>query len=667
MGSSDYVRHTVELPRPTKRIISICTDAVMMPLALWAALSLKAGAFAFYLTDWAAYVAVVAVSIPIFVRLGLYRAVIRFLGHQAVFAVAFAVALSGGLLGILGMVFDIRALSWSAVAIYSCLALLYVAGSRFVVRYYLLTRYIQPTVARVAIYGAGDAGARLSTVLSTTRAFDPLVFIDDNKSLHGRMVNGIKVFAPEQLPTLIKDRNIDRVLLALPSLSRRRRLEILSALEPLGVHVQTVPEFEQLVTGDATVGDIREVDVCDLLGRDSVPPKAGLFDACIRDRVVMVTGAGGSIGSELCRQIIGLGPKRLVLFEMSELALYNIERELRMTAEQSSLRVELVGLIGNGHHKVRMREIFLAYRVQTVYHAAAYKHVPIVEQNVIEGIYNNVIAAWHTAEAAHETEVETFVLVSTDKAVNPTNVMGATKRFAEIVLQGLHHRGTKTRFCMVRFGNVLASSGSVVPLFNEQIKAGGPVTVTHPEVIRYFMTIPEAAQLVIQAGSMADGGDVFVLDMGKPVRICDLARRMIHLMGLTVRDDHHPDGDIEIAYTGLRPAEKLYEELLIGNNVTGTQHPMILRAIEHFLPWERVQTMLDELVASMGRFECQRSLQLLSEVVVEYKPAPESHDLVLARQAVAPLDNRKVTSLKVRRVVRNTGPTSTGPTDTARP
>ena len=379
------------------------------------------------------------------------------------------------------------------------------------------------------------------------------MFIDDNRSLHGRMVNGIKVYPPEDLATLIKDRNIDRVLLALPSLTRRRRREILSSLEPLGVHVQTVPEFEQLVTGQANVEDIREVDVCDLLGRDSVPPKAGLFEACIRDHVVMVTGAGGSIGSELCRQIIGLGPKRLVLFEMSELALYNIERELRTFAEQNSLHVELVGLIGNGYHKQRMREIFLAYRVETVYHAAAYKHVPIVEQNVIDGIYNNVIATWNTAEAAHETEVETFVLVSTDKAVNPTNVMGATKRFSEMVLQALHRRGTKTRFCMVRFGNVLASSGSVVPLFNEQIKAGGPVTVTHPEVIRYFMTIPEAAQLVIQAGSMAEGGEVFVLDMGKPVRICDLARRMIHLMGMTVRDEQHPDGDIEIAYTGLRP------------------------------------------------------------------------------------------------------------------
>ena len=669
--SASYISRTIELPRPAKRIISISADVLMMPAALWAAMSLKAGypllSLEHWLTDWQAYVAVVAVSIPAFVRLGLYRAVIRYLGHQAVFAVAFAVALSGLVLGILGMVFGLRALSWSVVVIYSCLALLYVAGSRFVVRYYLLTRHIQPTVARVAIYGAGEAGARLSTMLSTTRAFDPLVFIDDNRSLRGRMVNGIKVHPPEDLATLIKDRNIDRVLLALPSLTRRRRREILSSLEPLGVHVQTVPEFEQLVTGKANVEDIREVDVCDLLGRDSVPPKAGLFEACIRDHVVMVTGAGGSIGAELCRQIIGLVPKRLVLFEMSELALYNIERELRMFAEQNSLHVELVGLIGNGYYKQRMREIFLAYRVETVYHAAAYKHVPIVEQNVIDGIYNNVIATWNTAEAAHETEVETFVLVSTDKAVNPTNVMGATKRFSEMVLQALHRRGTKTRFCMVRFGNVLASSGSVVPLFNEQIKAGGPVTVTHPEVIRYFMTIPEAAQLVIQAGSMAEGGEVFVLDMGKPVRICDLARRMVHLMGMTVRDEQHPDGDIEIAYTGLRPAEKLYEELLIGNNVTGTQHPMILRAIEHSLPWERIQGMLDEILAAMSRFDCPRALQLLSEVVVEYKPAPESHDLVWARQAALPADDRKVTSLKVRRVVRNTGPSTTGPTDTARP
>jgi FlaA1/EpsC-like NDP-sugar epimerase len=657
--SDDFVRRTVDLPRPTKRVISILADAAMMPLALWAAASLRAGAPTFSVTDWPAYLAVIVICLPIFIRLGLYRAVIRFLGHKAVFAVAFAITLSGIVVGIVGFALQIPLLSPSVVTIYSCLSLLYVAGSRFVVRYYLLTRYVQPTVARVAIYGAGDAGARLSTALSTTRAFDPLVFVDDKKSLHGRMVNGIKVFPPEQLPALIKHHNIDRILLALPSLTRRRRREILSQLEPLGVHVQTVPEFEQLVTGNATVGDIREVDVCDLLGRDSVPPKAGLFDACIRDRVVMVTGAGGSIGSELCRQIIGLAPKRLVLFEMSELALYNIHRELRTYADQHALTVDLVGLIGNAHHKFRLRDILQAYRVQTVYHAAAYKHVPIVEQNVIEGIHNNVIATWYAAEAAHETDVETFVLVSTDKAVNPTNVMGATKRFAEIVLQGLHRRGSKTRFCMVRFGNVLASSGSVVPLFNEQIKAGGPVTVTHPEVIRYFMTIPEAAQLVIQAGSMAEGGDVFVLDMGKPVRIGDLARRMINLMGLTVRDEQHPEGDIEISYTGLRPAEKLYEELLIGNNVAGTQHPMILRAIEHSLPWERVQDLLEEILVAMSRFDCHRALHLLGEVVAEYKPAPESHDLVWARQTAMTTDDRKVTNLKPRRIVRNTGPTDT--------
>ena len=657
--TDDLARQTVEMPGPLKRLIAFGADSVMMPLALWAAISLKAGYPTFSLSDWPGYAAVIAISIPIFVRMGLYRAVIRFLGHKAIFAVAFAVLLSGVLLGILGLILKVKALSFSVVTIYSCLTLLYVAGSRFVVRYYLLTRYIQPTVARVAIYGAGDAGARLYNALSTTRAFDPLVFIDDKKSLHGRMVNGTKVYPPEDLPTLIKDRHIDRILLALPSLTRRRRREILSSLEPLGVHVQTVPEFEQLVTGNATVGDIREVDVCDLLGRDSVPPKAALFDACIRDRVVMVTGAGGSIGSELCRQIIGLGPKRLVLFEMSELALYNIQRELRTYADQHALSVDLVGLIGNAHHKYRLRDILQAYRVQTVYHAAAYKHVPIVEQNVIEGIHNNVIATWYAAEAAHETDVDTFVLVSTDKAVNPTNVMGATKRFAEIVLQGLHRRGSKTRFCMVRFGNVLASSGSVVPLFNEQIKAGGPVTVTHPEVIRYFMTIPEAAQLVIQAGSMAEGGDVFVLDMGKPVRIGDLARRMVHLMGLTVRDEQHPEGDIEIAYTGLRPAEKLYEELLIGNNVTGTEHPMILRAIEHSLPWERVQSLLEEILVAMSRFDCHRALHLLGEVVEEYKPAPESHDLVWARQTAISADDRKVTSLKPRRIVRNTGPTDT--------
>lgn len=657
--ASSYARRIVEMPRPIKRLITVSADCFMLVLALWAAIALRSDISSVNVSDWRPFIAVLMVSIPIFARCGLYRAVIRFLGHRAVFAVSIAVFFSAVILGILGQWAQIPGLSLRVVIIYSSLALIYVAGSRVLVRYYLLTRYIQPTLSRVAIYGAGDAGARLSASLMTTRAFDPVAFIDDNRAMHGISVNGIRVHSPDKLSQLINELDIDRVLLALPSESRRRRREILTALEPLKLHVQTVPEIEQLVSGNANVSDLREIDVGDLLGRDAVPPNAALLEACIRDRVVMVTGAGGSIGSELCRQIIQQKPVRLLLFEMSELALYNIERELRTMVVQRGLRVDLVPLVGNAHHKYRLRDILQAYRVQTVYHAAAYKHVPIVEQNVIEGIHNNVVATWYAAEAALEAEVDTFVLISTDKAVNPTNVMGATKRLAEIVLQGLQQRRGKTRFCMVRFGNVLASSGSVVPLFYEQIQGGGPITVTHPDVIRYFMTIPEAAQLVIQAGSMAKGGDVFVLDMGKPVRIDDLARRMVHLMGMSVRDEKNLDGDIEISYTGLRPAEKLFEELLIGNNVTGTEHPMILRAIEHGLSWERVSALLDNLLTAMSRFDCQRALDLLKQSVVEYVPAPEMHDLVWSRQSEILAEQRKVTDLQTRRLTRKLPPSET--------
>jgi FlaA1/EpsC-like NDP-sugar epimerase len=365
----------------------------------------------------------------------------------------------------------------------------------------------------------------------------------------------------------------------------------------------------------------------------------------------MVTGAGGSIGSELCRQILRVAPTRLVLFEMSELALYNIERELQEFTIGEQLDVEIIPLLGNANDSERVREVLLAYGVQTIYHAAAYKHVPIVEHNVIRGIHNNVVCTWNTAQAALETGVETFVLISTDKAVNPTNVMGATKRLAELVLQGLQERTTTTRFCMVRFGNVLGSSGSVVPLFQEQIRRGGPVTVTHPQVIRYFMTIPEAAQLVIQAGSMAKGGDVFVLDMGRPVRIDDLARRMINLMGLSVREPSNPDGDIEITYTGLRSAEKLFEELLIGNNITKTDHPMIMRAMEHSIPWVRMQQILDALTSALQSSDCIRSLAILRDSVAEYRPLDDIRDYVWTRNAMAipAVSDNKVADLASKR------------------
>ena len=627
------------LPRETKRLIMATADAVAIPTALWAALALKFDRLDPALERTLAYfVVAVASALLFFSALGLYRAVIRFMGPKAMLTVVAGVSLSVLVLAAFDRFVASQQIPLSAFGIYWALALLYVGGSRFVARYLL---FLHPgtngkPVARVAIYGAGDAGARVSSVLRGGPDFEPVAFIDDKKSLQGSNINGIRVYGSDSLQELVRQRKIDRILLALPSVSRRRRREILTQLEPLGVHVQSLPNLSDLISGRAQINELRDVDVSDLLGRDPVPPKPRLFGSCIRGKCVLVTGAGGSIGSELCRQIIRLSPSRLVLFEMSELALYNVERELEEVAGHEKLSVEIVPLLGNAHHRHRVREVLAAFGVQTVYHAAAYKHVPIVEYNVVEGIHNNVISTWYTAEAALETGVETFVLISTDKAVNPANVMGATKRLAELVLQALQERTTQTRFCMVRFGNVLASSGSVVPLFQEQIRRGGPVTVTHRDVIRYFMTIPEAAQLVLQAGSMAKGGDVFVLDMGRPVRIDDLARRLVNLMGLTVRDANNPDGDIEIEYTGLRTAEKLFEELLIGSNVTGTDHPMILRAIEHRLSWPKMEQILNDLLVALASFDCHSALELLTLAVAEYQADTEIRDYVWTRKAVLP-------------------------------
>jgi FlaA1/EpsC-like NDP-sugar epimerase len=579
------------------------------------------------------------------------------MGPKAMGTVIAGVSLSVLVLAFYDRFLASRQVPLSAFGIYWALALPWVGGSRVVARYLFLRRSgAKGTMARLAIYGAGDAGARVCAALLGGPDFQPVAFIDDKETLQGNNINGIRVYGSAALPELVRQRKIDRILLAMPSASRRRRREILTQLEPLGVHVQLLPDLSDLITGRAQISELCDVDVSDLLGRDPVPPKPKLFSSCIRGKCVLVTGAGGSIGSELCRQIIRLQPTRLVLFEMSEFALYNIQRELEQIAAQELFNVEIVPLLGNAHHRHRVREVLAAFNVQTVYHAAAYKHVPIVEHNVVEGVHNNVISTWYTAEAALETGVETFVLISTDKAVNPANVMGATKRLAELVLQALQERTTQTRFCMVRFGNVLASSGSVVPLFQEQIRRGGPVTVTHPEVIRYFMTIPEAAQLVIQAGSMAKGGDVFVLEMGRPVRIDDLARRLVNLMGLTVRDANSPDGDIEIEYTGLRTAEKLFEELLIGTNVTGTDHPMIMRAMEHHLTWPRMEQILNELLVALASFDCHRALGLLTEAVAEYQADTEIRDHVWTRKAVLPnAPGAKVADFAAKRRLQEAG------------
>ena len=618
------------LPRNQKRGLMIAADVVAIPAALWSAITLRFGSVHHDIDGVALlYVAALFAAIPVFIRMGLYRAIVRYIGPRAMVTVLLGVTASAALLTIANVGLIRRPVPFEAFVIYWALAVIYVASTRFVVRQMI---HVRPAGReQVVIYGAGATGAQLAAALRTSDNYEPIAFVDDNPALQRSIVGGLEVFPPERLAQMRRDEDVSVVLLAMPNASRRRRRDILELLEPTGFHVKSVPEISELLTGVARIEEVREIDAKDLLGRDPVPPNPALFDACVRGRVVLVTGAGGSIGSELCRQIIALGPKRLVLLEMSELALYNIERELLATIRQEKLGVEVIGLLGNAHHKARMREILLAYGVQTVYHAAAYKHVPIVEQNMVEGIHNNVFATWYTAEAALECRVEAFVLVSTDKAVNPTNVMGATKRMAEIVLQGLQQRSLHTRFSMVRFGNVLESSGSVVPLFREQIRRGGPVTVTHPDVTRYFMTIPEASQLVIQAGSMGKGGDVFVLDMGKPIRIADLARRMVQLAGLSVRDEQHPDGDVEIQYTGLRPAEKLFEELLIGKNVTGTDHPRILRAIEHSLPWDDVRVLLDELLTSMDRFDCAGAREILLRGVREYAPAEKIQDSVWLR------------------------------------
>lgn len=619
------------LPRPVKRTVMLVADVVIINVALWFAFTLKFDS----LTDglernpWL-YAGTTLASVVAFWILGLYRSVVRYLEPRALTTVVAGVGFSATVLFLLGETIAWRPFPSSIVGIYFLVALTWVGSSRYIARWILLQpgRESEP----VAIYGAGEAGIRLASALRVGRGLAVVGFLDDKKSLQGSLIGGRPVWPSEQLPKLAENLGIKRVLIAVPSASRRRRAEIIRKVERVGVRVQTIPDLADIASGRSRVEELREIDVADLLGRDPVPPVEGLLDACIRGKAVMVTGAGGSIGAELCRQILRLGPTKLLLFELSEFALYNVERELRSVIEQEGLDVEIVALLGSTHHKARVRETMLAGGIQTVYHAAAYKHVPLVEQNVIEGIHNNVIGTWYTAEAALECNVESFVLISTDKAVNPTNVMGATKRLSELVLQGLSQRGGRTKFSMVRFGNVLESSGSVVPLFREQIRNGGPVTVTHHDVIRYFMTIPEASQLVLQAGAMAEGGDVFVLDMGKPVRIHDLARRMVSLSGLTIRDESNPEGDIEIQITGLRPAEKLYEELLIGTNVTGTGHPRILRAIEHSLPWEQVRELLHMLLGALAQLDAGMARELLLLGVREYQPSGGLIDHVWSRR-----------------------------------
>lgn len=654
------------LPRRQKRLIQVGTDIILTWSALWAAFIVRLGvediANPLFQHQWL-FLAAPIVAIPMFTKFGLYRAVMRYFGNDALIAIIKAVSLSSLVLGVIVYWYGNHqnVVPRSIIFNYWWLSLILIGGLRLAMRQFFLGDWFtggqqipftnrENLLPRVAIYGAGAAGNQLVAALRVGRVMRPVAFIDDDPDISDRVISGLQVYKPKHIQRMIEVTGAQEILLAIPSSNRVRRREILGFLEGVPVHVRSIPGFMDLASGRVKVDDIQEVDVADLLGRDSVPSQSELLERCITNQVVLVTGAGGSIGSEICRQILALRPEKLLLFEHSEFNLYSILTELEQRIARESIPVTLLPILGSVRNELKLLEVMKGWKVDTVYHAAAYKHVPMVEHNISEGLLNNAFGTLYAAQAAIQSGVANFVLISTDKAVRPTNVMGSTKRIAELVLQALSHElapvlfndqsnvshVNKTRFTMVRFGNVLGSSGSVIPLFHSQIKNGGPLTVTHPKITRYFMTIPEAAQLVIQAGSMGVGGDVFVLDMGQPVRIVELAEKMIHLSGLSVRSEKNPQGDISIQFTGLRPGEKLYEELLIGDNVSETQHSMIMCANEDYLTWDNLKVKLSELTSALEEDDYVRVRQLLRSTVSGYVPDGEIVDLFYQQSRFEP-------------------------------
>lgn len=629
----------LSLPRSAKRLVSVLADLFLLSLAMIISILVtQADPLQQMVRIMPIFLLTLLPTIIVFTKLGLYRAVIRYIGQHALGAMVAGIVSNAILLQ---MCFSIVKIGdkGNLIFVYGLISLLTSGGVRFLVRMFL-NQTDNSHKQRVLIYGAGSSGRQLAFALFNGEQYHPVAFVDDDVTLQHSTILGIRVGSPAQIAAIVKAKNIQRILLAMPSASRARRREVLESLDDQPIPVQTVPGMSDIVSGSMMIDELQDVKIEDLLGRDPVEPNLSLMHSNIRGLVVMVTGAGGSIGSELCRQIVKYRPASLILFELSEFSLYSIEQELQTLCKNNGLDVELKPVLGSVQNRQRAQAVMQHFKVKTVYHAAAYKHVPLVEYNVIEGVANNVLGTWHAAEAAVAAKVDTFVLISTDKAVRPTNVMGASKRMAELVLQALALRQHQTRFCMVRFGNVLGSSGSVVPLFREQIRSGGPITVTHPEIIRYFMTIPEAAQLVIQAGAMGKGGDVFVLDMGEPVRIVDLARRMVHLMGLEVRDLLHPDGDIEIRFSGLRPGEKLYEELLIGENVRKTEHPRIMAAEELYLNWEKFAPLLSQLIENIENLSIRGVIQCLLNAPVDFQHSSEICDLLSTAESYPAADRQ---------------------------
>lgn len=600
-----------DLSRHKKQLIAVVSDAVMLPVALWTAMALRLGEWTPEIRQfWPAFVVSALVCLPVFGGLGLYRQVVRYMGNHAMLAVVKGATITAIAVAAVAYMVPLRGFPRSVPIIFWILTLMYVSGTRFAVRgYFNWLSQRQRSRTPVIIYGAGRNGAELAGNLFRQGDRIPVAFLDDDRRMHRRTINGVYVHQPSELGELLLDTQAREVLVAVPSTALAERKRIIEFLEPFAVHVRLIPDLADLVTGQQHVLNLRDVQVEDLLGRDAVNPLDHLLAGSVRGEAVLVTGAAGSIGSELCRQIARLEPRLLVLLDQNEYGLYEIHRELLVRD------LQVVAVLGSVLDRACMLRTMSSYHIDTVYHAAAYKHVGLVENNVIQGLKNNTFGTLHTAESALEAGVKRFILISTDKAVRTTNVMGASKRLAEMVLQALQDNSDKTRFSMVRFGNVLGSSGSVVPLFLEQIERGGPVTVTHPDATRYFMTIPEAAQLVLQAASMAKGGDVFLLDMGAPVRIMDLARRMIRLKGFTLRGPGDSEGDIEIRISGLAPGEKVHEELLIADAATGTEHRKILRAEEDYVKWSELRGALNTLEQACDAFDYEAIKTFIERVV----------------------------------------------------
>jgi len=617
-----------KLPRFAKRIITIIFDITFISLSYWGAWVVRVDSSSvFYDTEkWFLLSILLPLTILFLIKLGLYRAVLRYIGPKLSVSVLIGIALSTLTLVLVNYSLHL-VLPRAIPLLYGMFLVFFIGGSRFTVR--LLTMQTSKrNKARIAIYGSGPAGRQLAQALMHGKDFDPIAFIDDDKNLQKTYILGRPVYSFSQFELLAKEVFIDQVLLAMPNINKSERSRILEKLEPLALEVKSIPSMSDLVSGDAKIDELRYVVIDDLLGRDPVEPNEELMSKNITGKVVMVSGAGGSIGSELCRQIILQSPKVLILFELSEFALYKIDLELSKLIETNEIVSIVKPILGSVQNKKIIKSVLVTFDVDTVYHAAAYKHVPLVEYNMIEGVKNNTFGTFYVASAAAEAGVDTFVLISTDKAVRPTNIMGSTKRLAELSLQALSKSNVKTTFCMVRFGNVLGSSGSVVPLFREQISKGGPVTITHKDITRFFMTIPEASQLVIQAGAMAKGGDVFVLDMGEPVKIYDLAVKMVHLMGLEIKNKENPEGDIELQYSGLRPGEKLYEELLIGENIIATEHQRIMSANELSLTIDDMNQLLGILEDACDINDIERVQKIIKEAPTGYTPNSDLCDLL---------------------------------------